>query len=397
MTYDLAVLKATLVLAAGVVALRAPRRQPAAARAAVCLLSLAGAMAAAGLSLAGLGNALPVDGAALRFLAEATSTGRSRAGEAASLLTAAWAAGATVVAARAAIGLWMVRRAIAGASAAPWCSAWRALDPALEVRVADVSTPLVCRAWSPVLLVPKTMADWPDGRVRPVLLHEAEHVRRRDLAANLIATAATATLWFHPLVWWFAARMRREQELACDDAVLNQGVAAHSYAEMLLEAIAGATDRRIFGCAMAGEATMLKERMKHILDSRLPRLFGRGAAISMSGLFLAGALVIGMARPALGERVYKLGKDVTAPKLVQKVEPEYTEAAKSAKVQGATVLRVVVGTDGKPHDVQVVKSLDPGLDQKARQAVEQWRFAPGRRKGKAVRVAAQIEVNFRLL
>ncbi len=85
------------------------------------------------------------------------------------------------------------------------------------------------------------------------------------------------------------------------------------------------------------------------------------------------------------------------PKLVNKVEPEYSEEARIAKYQGTVVLQVVIGPDGAAHNIQVKRSLGLGLDQKAAEAVMQWQFSPGMKDGSPVPVAATIEVNFRLL
>jgi len=99
----------------------------------------------------------------------------------------------------------------------------------------------------------------------------------------------------------------------------------------------------------------------------------------------------------VGGGVYKIGGGVSAPTLVFKVEPEYSEEARKAKFQGTVVLYVVVDEKGAPRDLRVVRPLGLGLDEKAIEAVTKWRFRPGYKDGKAVPVAATIEVNFRLL
>ncbi len=99
----------------------------------------------------------------------------------------------------------------------------------------------------------------------------------------------------------------------------------------------------------------------------------------------------------VGGGVYRIGGGVSAPQLVFKVEPEYSEEARKAKFQGTVVLYVVVDEKGNPRDLKVVRALGLGLDQKAIEAVQKWRFKPGLKDGKPVPVAAQIEVNFRLL
>ena len=98
-----------------------------------------------------------------------------------------------------------------------------------------------------------------------------------------------------------------------------------------------------------------------------------------------------------GGGAFRIGGGVSAPSVLTKVEPEYSEEARKAKWQGVVVLRLVVDDQGRPQKLEVVRSLGLGLDQKAIEAVEKWRFKPGMKDGKPVPVVATIEVNFRLL
>lgn len=101
--------------------------------------------------------------------------------------------------------------------------------------------------------------------------------------------------------------------------------------------------------------------------------------------------------PPRPEGVFRVGSGVQAPRLLFKLEPEYTQEARAAKFQGKVVLYVEVGPDGEPRNTRVLRSLGLGLDEKALRAVRQWRFAPGMKEGQPVAVAATIEMNFRLL
>jgi TonB family protein len=98
-----------------------------------------------------------------------------------------------------------------------------------------------------------------------------------------------------------------------------------------------------------------------------------------------------------GGGVYSVGNGTTRPEVISKVDPEYSEEARKAKYSGSVMLSIVVNTDGKAEQIQVIKSLGMGLDEKAIEAVQKWRFLPGKNKGVPVKVKAQIEVNFRLL
>jgi len=95
--------------------------------------------------------------------------------------------------------------------------------------------------------------------------------------------------------------------------------------------------------------------------------------------------------------VYRIGGGVSAPVPTLRVDPEYSEEARVAKWQGTVLLQVVIDQSGVPQDIRVVRSLGLGLDQKAVEAVQKWRFKPGLKDGQPVPVAANIEVNFRLL
>jgi TonB family protein len=86
----------------------------------------------------------------------------------------------------------------------------------------------------------------------------------------------------------------------------------------------------------------------------------------------------------------------TAPVLIRKTEPEYTEEARAAHFQGTVTLSARVNTDGVPEDMRVVRSLGMGLDEKAIDAVKQWRFRPATEDGQPVASMSTIEVNFRL-
>jgi protein TonB len=99
----------------------------------------------------------------------------------------------------------------------------------------------------------------------------------------------------------------------------------------------------------------------------------------------------------MGGGAYRIGGGVSPPSILYKVEPEYSEEARKAKFQGTVLLYVVVDEKGNPRDIKILRPLGLGLDQKAVEAVEKWKFSPGKKDGKPVPVQAQIEVNFRLL
>jgi TonB family protein len=91
-----------------------------------------------------------------------------------------------------------------------------------------------------------------------------------------------------------------------------------------------------------------------------------------------------------------VGGGVSAPALLHKVEPQYSEEARQAGIEGRVVLYVEIDPDGRAVNPRIVRGLEHGLNKKAIEAVEKWQFRPGYKDGKPVTVAATIEVNFRL-
>ena len=98
----------------------------------------------------------------------------------------------------------------------------------------------------------------------------------------------------------------------------------------------------------------------------------------------------------IGGGPYHVGGGVSAPRTLYAPDPEYSEEARRAKVQGSVLLALIVGPDGNPHDLHHMRSLGMGLDEKALEAVRTWRFEPARKDGVPVAVQISVEVNFRL-
>jgi TonB family protein len=98
----------------------------------------------------------------------------------------------------------------------------------------------------------------------------------------------------------------------------------------------------------------------------------------------------------IGGGVFRVGGGVSAPRAIYSPDPEYSEEARKAKFQGTCVLALVVGPDGRPRDIHVVRSLGLGLDEKAIEAVSKWKFEPSMKDGKPVASQISVEVDFRL-
>lgn len=93
---------------------------------------------------------------------------------------------------------------------------------------------------------------------------------------------------------------------------------------------------------------------------------------------------------------YRPGSGIVAPGLLREVKPDYTEDARRRGVEGDVVLEIVVRSDGGVGDVKILQGLGAGLNERAVDAVRQWRFSPARRLGTPVDVVVEVSVEFKL-
>ena len=226
----------------------------------------------------------------------------------ASLFIVLWATGAAVIVGRYLLARMAVRRMTRHAAPASGAIASaverararlgvRSLVPA--VLSSRVSIPAVAGLFRPVLLLPAEAEEWAARELEAVALHELAHVRRRDAAAQLVATISCAVWWFLPPVWYAAHRAELERERACDDVVLHAGTLASEYADCLLALLRMAGAEPHAAMLAMGSPSRLAERIGAILDPKTTH--GRMNGMVSATLFSASAalfLGLGALHPA---------------------------------------------------------------------------------------------------
>ena len=391
-----------------------------------------------------------------------------------------------------------------------------------------VAMPITAGVLRPLILLPRSRSEWPPERMRLVLAHELIHVQQRDCLIQLLMQFACCLYWFHPLMWLGAAQFRKERERACDDGVLNLGIAGPEYAGHLLELVrtlkAGA--RPSLAVAMAQQSN-LESRLVALLDVKVNRkklgrtatvlatlaavclmlplasvrgqsTGGRGTLMGIvtdpSGAVIPNATVLAnnldahtqetaicnaageytlksvpvghytlevmipgfkafrqtdvvlnandtqrldvhMELGKINERLEVIGKNpgfqgirggvvggieggvrggipggvqarvpqrirvggnVIAARLVNKVDPIYPEYAEQQGIQGAVLLQAIISKEGAVMSLSVVNTADPDLARAAMTAVGQWHYQPTLLNGQPVEVVTTITVDFKL-
>ena len=87
-------------------------------------------------------------------------------------------------------------------------------------------------------------------------------------------------------------------------------------------------------------------------------------------------------------------RGVVLPKPRMEVKAEYTDEARKKKINGGVLMRGEVTVAGTVGEVQVLRSLDPGLDREAVRAFRQWTFEPGTYMGQPASIIVIVELTF---
>jgi len=310
MTEATLVIKATVIFTIALVAAGAARR----ARASVRSLILAAAFGAAlALPLASAvvpehevsipqayAPAFLVEEPAARSAATATGAAAPSAADTPSrrlpllwLTRGLWLLGVAVTGAPLLFGLWRVRQVRRRSRA--WVAGQQvagALRPGSSRRAVavllhdDVVTPMTCGWIRPAIVMPADAPEWSAADVRRALVHELEHVRRRDWPIHVLARVTCALYWFHPAAWVAWRQLTLECERACDDAVVAQAEST-AYAEQLVALARRFAKRSAAPILSMADRRRLSTRVAWILNADVAR--GR-AGLTATALVLTGAV-----------------------------------------------------------------------------------------------------------
>jgi protein TonB len=129
-------------------------------------------------------------------------------------------------------------------------------------------------------------------------------------------------------------------------------------------------------------------------EPEAPALPGEGVEGGVEG-GVPGGVLGGVVGGSEGEPL-RIGGDVKAPTLLQRIEPNYPEAARKARMEGIVILEAIITASGSVEEVKVLKSANPLLDASAVRAVQQWKYKPATLNGRAVRVYLTVTVTFNI-
>ncbi len=300
------------------------------------------------------------------------------------------------------------------------CKRSFSLDKARILASPQVSGPVALGLQEPALLVPPEFAaNCTPHDFLAALAHECAHMMRRDFQKNIFYEALGLLLAFHPVSWALKAQIAQTREMVCDGMAAEM-MDSHSYAQSLLRLAAMVAAHAQFATTHAiGHAIGIFDA--NILEKRIMRMtlkrqhistFLKYGLIVPAMLFLLSVAVGGAAMAVTIEPqsaaqkveqtspygpVYKIGKGVSAPVPLNRVEAKFPKSGHYAKgFQAIVIARLIVDAEGMPRDIRITRSYNKDFDAEAIKAVKRYRFKPAMRQGKPVAVAIATEIQFKM-
>ena len=291
-----------------------------------------------------------------------------------------------------------------------------------------VPTPMTFGWRRPTVLVPASFESLPEDHRRCISCHELLHVQRRDWLAVLGEQALRAVLWFHPAVTILLGRIELSREQLVDREVVRLTGNRKAYLDALLAmarhdhrpaavpslSLLNRSDLLERVALLAREATMSRNKI-------LAALVAAAAAVAIAGVSAAvlfpftksaeatpvvaastagsdAAAAASSSDDEKSRQAVKYDPDagMTAPKLIQQVDPVYPEEARKNRIQGMVISEALIDRSGDVVDVKVVETADEVFNQPTIDAIRQWKFEPATKDGEPVDVIYVLTVNYAL-
>jgi len=239
----------------------------------------------------------------------------------------------------------------------------------------EVVVPLTWGWRKPVILLPAGAGAWAEAERSSALFHELSHIKRADFLVLFFLRVSLAVFWWNPVCWLVYFRIRKEQEIACDELVLRAGIKPSTYAAGLLAI------RRAAGLGWKASASLpgmtgrapFKDRLAAILTQNMMiKEVKMKSRIMLAASIILAVAFIGTARPAVAENA-ALSPDgvlsesaspsrVAAPAQETKTEKEAVQEKEKEKEKtgekSVTVKKVVIADDkdgGMPVEVTITE------------------------------------------
>jgi len=301
------------------------------------------------------------------------------------------------------------------------------------VSTQHLSVPMTFGWARPIVMVPKSFNRLSADEQEGVACHELLHIHRRDWPVALAEEVIRAFLWFHPAVWLLLPRIALSREQVVDAGTVDMTGKRRQYLDALWQIVVSSQrPAAAYAVPLVGRSHLrarvefLKKESAMSKNRIIASVVVLVVAVAAAGF--VGATVFSTAASTTAEKLSETTpwstqddkpqsekakqkeespklktwdhpgecEEITHPVAIEKVQPEYPDAAREEKIMGNVFLRSTINDQGRVEDLEVLESPDELLTTAAVDAVNQWRFEPAKCDGKAVGVYYNLTIKFAL-
>ncbi|WP_348264744.1 M56 family metallopeptidase [Telmatobacter sp. DSM 110680] len=294
---------------------------------------------------------------------------------------------------------------------ARWSSRFGINRPISLVSSREIFSPVTLGVARKYVVLPAGMMNrMRDRDLETAIAHEFAHIRRNDFLKNLTYEVLALPVSYHPCLWLTRQRITETREMVCDEMAAGMS-GNQEYAQSLLRLatlLLQGGPVRIPHAIGVFDANTLERRLMRLTEKkkeigRLRLLVSLGACFALGVATATSAVALGFGAEQDSASSSDLSKSIPtsiSPEKMQervmtKVPPTYPPEAKSARIQGAVVLKAVIGKDGHVENLKVISGPSK-LQQSALDAVRQWVYKPYLVNGAPVEVETKISVIYSL-
>ncbi|NVK53996.1 MAG: TonB family protein [Alteromonadaceae bacterium] len=247
----------------------------------------------------------------------------------------------------------------------------------IPVYLADIAAPMLMGVVKPAIFLPLQFTTlYSPTQQQVIIQHELLHHRRRDIVWNITAASLAIIFWFNPLIWLSYRYFRHDQELSCDEAVLDGASIEHrkAYAKAVLASHNPSEMAVIHNCfGRKGTTSMMTQRISNMASpGRYNKLL---AWVMLLGLTALAATQFTAQASNTNQPPFKEALKLYKP--IVRIQPVYPADAKAQGIEGAVILEYGITPNGTVENIRVIESVPAGVfDDAAKLAVAQWRFVP---------------------
>jgi TonB family protein len=314
-------------------------------------------------------------------------------------------------------GLWKTSRVVReaepiedGAVAERWvrhtCAA--GVEGARLLLSAEMNGPATVGIRRPALLVPVGFFEEMEAQeIDALMAHECAHMRRWDFAKNMLYSVLVLPASYHPAMWATWSRMSSSREMVCDELAAAMIEGRERYARALLRLAAWMIDRTpaktihaigIFDAnSLEGRIMQLTKKSKSA--GRAVRAAMVAVCVTIGVATCASAMALRMEvnaeKSAAPSSAVKVPSGVIAAMAISQKHPVYPQEAKDKHIQGAVVLKAIIGKEGAVQNLQLVSGPEE-LRASTLDAVKNWQYKPYLLNGEPTEVETTITVTYSL-